>query len=465
MMKKTALVMAVCLGLTISFPGAVRAANGSTIEVVSMDELEKDYPELGNSGKPDLNGRQTINSGKVKKADKSAEKNNKKKKEIKDRKKKDNSQKIRNVDKVNNLGPDISVGLINGKVLVPITGLVDFKAVDLSGNELETYDAGTILTVTRDGSNIYINENDYSGPIILKAQDDKDSGAAFIVKGNKYRGSIKLLPSPQNAGVTVINVLPMEEYLYGVVPSESVPTWKPNALRAQAVAARTYALKHKNGFKSRGFDVTDTTESQVYNGYSAETKATNDAVDSTAGEIITYNGQPIDAVFSASAGGYTENSENVWGQVIPYLRGVKEEDTPEVKQAWTSKVSLDTLQKNLGIGNLQEIRLSRLTSGPMFTGDRGVSGRVKRIIFVGSNGQKTITGDNFRRLFGLKSTMFDFDIEGNTLMIYGYGWGHGLGMSQWGAEAMAEKHDKDDDDYYKDILSHYYTDTEITKIY
>ena len=107
--------------------------------------------------------------------------------------------------------------------------------------------------------------------------------------------------------------------------------------------------------------------------------------------------------------------------------------------------------------------MSRLTSGPMFTGDRGVSGRVKRIIFVGSNGQKTITGDNFRRLFGLKSTMFDFDLEGNTLMIYGYGWGHGLGMSQWGAEAMAEKHDKDD--YYKDILSHYYTDTEITKIY
>ena len=160
MMKKTALVMAVCLGLTISFPGAVRAANGSTIKVVSMDELEKDYPELGNSGKPDLNGRQTVNSGKVKKADKSAEKNNKKKKEIKDRKKKANSQKIRNVDKVNNLGPDISVGLINGKVLVPITGLVDFKAVDLSGNELETYDAGTILTVTKDGSNIYINEND-----------------------------------------------------------------------------------------------------------------------------------------------------------------------------------------------------------------------------------------------------------------------------------------------------------------
>ena len=269
-------------------------------------------------------------------------------------------------------------------------------------------------------------------PIELVSEESLDECVRFhkpeiLIVNPSFTGYFdvrKFKETPQNAGVTVINVLPMEEYLYGVVPSESVPTWKPNALRAQAVAARTYALKHKNGFKSRGFDVTDTTESQVYNGYSAETKATNDAVDSTAGEIITYNGQPIDAVFSASAGGYTENSENVWGQVIPYLRGVKEEDTPEVKQAWTSKVSLDTLQKNLGIGNLQEIRLSRLTSGPMFTGDRGVSGRVKRIIFVGSNGQKTITGDNFRRLFGLKSTMFDFDIEGNTLMIYGYGWGH-----------------------------------------
>mgnify|MGYP000848581624 FL=1 len=100
----------------------------------------------------------------------------------------------------------------------------------------------------------------------------------------------------------------------------------------------------------------------------------------------------------------------------------------------------------------------------MKTSDRGVSGRVKQVVFVGSKGQKIITGNALRDMYGLRSTLFDFNIEGKNLVINGYGFGHGLGMSQWGAEAMARKHD-DDKEYYKTILSHYYKGTDIKKIY
>ena len=333
--------------------------------------------------------------------------------------------------------------------------------VSATGKKLAAFKAGTILTVERKGASLSLNNQSYDHTVFLKT--DKN-GAAFMVKGKKYRGYMKLLLTNGKSGVTVVNTLPLEEYLYGVVPSESISTWKENALRAQAVAARTYALKHMGGYASSGYDVTDNTSSQVYNGFSAETSATDKAVDSTKGEILTYQGQPIDALFHASGGGYTEDSENVWGMSIPYLRAVKEEDTPEVKSSWNKTIPLSSIGTDLSIGQLKSIKLSRLKSGPMKTSDRGVSGRVKQVVFVGSKGQKIITGNALRDMYGLRSTLFDFNIEGKNLVINGYGFGHGLGMSQWGAEAMARKHD-DDKEYYKTILSHYYKGTDIKKIY
>lgn len=124
------------------------------------------------------------------------------------------------------------------------------------------------------------------------------------MKGNQYRGVIKAIASP--SGVILVNQVSMEDYLKGVVPCEIVPSWQMDAIKAQAVAARTYAMFHKNGYRSAGYDVTDDTRTQVYRGVSAETEATNRAVMETAGEVVTYGGSPIDAVFHASGGGYTE---------------------------------------------------------------------------------------------------------------------------------------------------------------
>jgi stage II sporulation protein D len=199
-------------------------------------------------------------------------------------------------------------------------------------------------------------------------------------------------------------------------------------------------------------------------GYSGEYQSTNSAVDATRGEIITYGGKPIEALFHANGGGYTENSENVWGSKIPYLRGVPEESYSVINKAWTKTISADSLAKSLGIGKLKKIKLSKLKKGPMKVSDRGVSGRVKQIVFTGSKKTKTVTGNDFQSMYGLSSTLFDLNVKGKNVIVTGYGSGHGLGMSQWGAEAMAEKHGGSAD-YYRQILTHYYTGTKIEKKY
>lgn len=358
--------------------------------------------------------------------------------------------------------PSIEVGLLSGSE-VTVTGLAAFQA-ESNGKVVSSYQNGSRLSITRSGNTLLVNGKKAGDILYFKS---KESTPVFSVKGNRYRGQIKAIPSTWGNGVTLVNVVSMEDYLQGVVPCEIVPSWHSDAIKAQAVAARTYAMFHKNGYRSSGYDVTDDTRSQVYQGASAETEATNRAVRETAGEIVTYGGKPIDAVFHSSGGGYTENCENVWGSSIPYLKGVPEE---KYANPWTEKVSLSSFTKTMAnagcdVGALKGIKLSRLRIGEAHQSrDRGISGRVKSVTLVGKKGTKSISGDKIQSIYGLNSTLFDFSVKGNELIITGYGYGHGLGLSQWGAEAMAEKHG-DGKDYYQKILTHYYSGTKIEKVY
>lgn len=356
--------------------------------------------------------------------------------------------------------PMIEVGLLSGQAEAIVRCLADGDAL-VNGKKWQSFKKGETLSIKRSGKDIVLKGKKSSGTVELRSSTDS---AAFGVKGNQYRGEIKLLPSSYSGGVTVVNAVSMEAYLMGVVPCEVSPAWHADALKAQAVAARTYAMYHRDGYRSAGYDVTDDTRSQVYRGAAAESAATNKAVLDTAGEIITYSGKPIDAVFHANGGGYTENSENVWGSVTPYLRGVSEESSSVVNKAWTKTISITQFENAVGTGKIKKIELSKLKKGPMKTKDRGVSGRVKSVTFQGAKGKKTLTGDSMQGIFGLSSTLFDLDIKGKNVVITGYGSGHGLGLSQWGAEAMAEKHGNGKD-YYKTILTHYFTGTKIEKIY
>ena len=338
-------------------------------------------------------------------------------------------------------GQMIEVGLQSGSEL-SLTGLSAFHVE--AGSSLGSYPAGTRLTISKSGNGLSVNGKSAGAKIYFRSSG---SGAAFAVKGNQYRGVIKAIASP--SGVTLVNQVSMEDYLKGVVPCEIVPSWQMDAIKAQAVAARTYAMFHKNGYRSAGYDVTDDTRTQVYRGVSAETEATNRAVMETEGEVVTY-------------GGYTENCENVWGSAVPYLKGV-----PEDKYAtpWKKTISLSSFMKMSDVGKLKGIKLSALHIGEAHkTSDRGISGRVKSVTLVGSKGNRVVSGDRLQQIYDLNSTLFDLSVSGNQLVITGYGYGHGLGLSQWGAEAMAEKHGGAKD-YYKTILTHYFTGTKVEKIY
>src|SRR5439155_2530548 len=157
-------------------------------------------------------------------------------------------------------------------------------------------------------------------PVVLGSDDERNAPVRFGEK--PYRGRIEVFANPRGA-LTVVNVIGLEDYVKGVVPNELSPGGFPaiEALKAQAIAARTYAYKNRNQFASEGFDLLPTTRSQVYRGLTSETLLTSQAVDQTRGVVATYNGEPINALYTSTCGGRTEDAENIFNEAIPYLRG------------------------------------------------------------------------------------------------------------------------------------------------
>ena len=252
------------------------------------------------------------------------------------------------------------------------------------------------------------------GENLLMVSNDVDYGFSgtddtFTINGKQYRGCLRF--AVNGTVMTAVNVVDLEEYLYGVIPAEMPAPYGEEALKAQTLAARTYAMTKLNAHKSSGYELCDTINCQVYKGYSGEDSKTNAVVDETEGEIICYNGTPIEAVFSASTGGYTENSENVWNSVVPYLRAV-----PEVGEygnnTWTKTLTLSQLDsllsaKGENIGSAQDIVITKISTG----------GRVQEMKIVGTSGSVTLTKENIRTYFSgacgsLPSKMFTINGKG-----------------------------------------------------
>lgn len=385
------------------------------------------------------------------------------------------------------MGQTVRIGIREGRGSVALTsdsGLGVWK----NGSLWKKFPARTPLQIALKGNAVTVGGAAAAGAVEVRPLSS--AGSVKITDGYAYRGAIRVMKSPQRWGLTVVNVVPVEEYLYGVVGKEMSPSWHREALKAQAVAARTYAISHKNYFASRGFDMTDDTSSQIYAGINGESPSVIAAVDATRGEILTYGGKPIDAFFCSTAGGWTENSENVWGSRIPYLRGVSDDSSRMPSYRWSVTTTPEKLAANLtaagkGVGKVRSITLSPLGKRPMAVSDRGVSGRVLSMTVNGSAGSVRVTGNAFQSIYGLKSTLFDFSQGGAVpdpdsgrkgrsatmtvkagvpITIYGYGWGHGVGMSQYGAYQMAQEHGSADT-YYRTILTHYYTGTRLEKLY
>src|SRR5437773_7590062 len=157
-------------------------------------------------------------------------------------------------------------------------------------------------------------------PVVLGSDDEKNAPVRFGEK--PYRGRIEVFANPRGA-LTVVNVIGLEDYVKGVVPNELSPGGFPaiEALKAQAIAARTYAMKNRGQFASEGFDLLPTTRSQVYRGLTSEHPLSSRAVEETRGMIATYNGEPINALYTSTCGGRTEDSENIFNDSVAYLKG------------------------------------------------------------------------------------------------------------------------------------------------
>lgn len=287
-----------------------------------------------------------------------------------------------------------------------------------------------------------------------------NGGYAFI--GDRwYRG--RALVTPTAKGLTAVNYVDIEQYLYSVLGGEMVPSWPIEALKAQAVAARSYALYQRENAASGLFDVGDTTAWQVYRGISDETATTQAAVNATTGQVLIYQGRIIEAVFHSASGGHTENVENVWTQALPYLRGVPDFDQGTPVYEWTRTFTRADLSSLItGVGNITAMEPERTTP----------QGRVVSMRVVGDGGTRSMSGDSLRSALDLKSTKFKVipeyapttgkqkgQVAPIAFQIQGKGFGHGLGLSQWGAYNLARQ-GRD----YRQIVLHYYKNTILAKI-
>jgi stage II sporulation protein D len=293
------------------------------------------------------------------------------------------------------------------------------------------------------------------------------SNSPIRVDGRTYRGVMLLIPDA--GGLRIVNEVPIEEYLYSVVASEVSPSWPIEALKAQAVAARTYAYYHVVHPRSPGkFDLFDDIRSQVYGGYAKEHARVREAVDGTKGQILTSGGHVVLAYFTSNNGGTSADPEFVFGTALPYLKANADEYSPaQPLGKWTRKFSIAAIEEALRRAGYDVSTIRGIT--PLKTCP---SGRLVELMIEHTKGRlKLNTRAQFRRAINqyvqpmqqpenLPEILMNININGDSIEMSGGGWGHGVGLSQYGAKGMAEKGIA-----YSRILTTYYVNTQLTTIY
>ncbi len=419
--------------------------------------------------------------------------------------------------------PTVRIGLMTKQFGVLVESNGNYEIVNVDTNKVQAEYPASVKTRIglREGKFVINNtvvEGDRFRIAPRKSNSMEREDRLIEINNRRYRGVVEVFRTQGSNGVTAVNILPVDEYVYGLMVRDISAEWPEHALKAQAVATRTFALYNVGKHKNEGFDLCASSDCLVYEGQTVEDARIAKAIKDTRGIVLTHQGYLAAAYYHLSGGGYTENSENVLSKAYPYLRGVPDTDQTSPYYQWQKRITpaeLDGLLKAQGypIGALIAFEISKRTAAPMNVPDRGISGRIRTITLIGKDGVVALTGEKFQQLLSVPSTLFDLkvavpianidsnitdsygdrdtkqiqinlppstsgglltDKEGlhritgqknEIVFIDGFGWGHGVGLSQWGAKTMAEKAINPGSDYFISILKHYYQDVKIDKWY
>ncbi len=281
-------------------------------------------------------------------------------------------------------------------------------------------------------------------------------GGSMGINGRRYHNRLRISPGP-NGDIWVVNELPMESYLAGLINCEISSQWPMETIKAQAVVARTYATFQKWNRGGELYDVDSTVADQVYEGVEKEDERSHQAVRETAGELLLFGGAPIFSVYHSCCGGRTDTAQHLWAGDYPYLKSIPCNyclDSPHF--IWNYQISQVNLAKTLGMLGLWGSQVHDVAIG-----QRNESKRVVQLTIQSDREQMKISGKEFRRVLGydsIRSTPFVVKEENGGFLFSGLGWGHGVGLCQWGARGMADAGEN-----YQAILRYYYPNVAIGK--
>ena len=349
------------------------------------------------------------------------------------------------------------------QVRVLLAQAAALRVVPVAGSRLTLRDGqGRVLGSHDEGLTLRAAQNRIAGVAgdrqRLWLLPEQSGGGSFWLQQRRYRGA--LLVQLKDGRLQAINRLGVESYLPSVVGAEMPHQWPAEALRVQSVAARTYALRQLR--PQADYDLDSTQRSQVYLGLESETLSTRDAVASTRAQVLTHGQRLIEAVFHSSSGGQTENSGEIWRHQLPYLKSVPDFDQISPVYRWSKPLAAEQLAEAFSeTGGVEQIEVLTRTS----------TGRLKRVLVRGPQGEIELPARELRRRLQLKSTFVRFDppdLDSDPLALLedwlnpssepqpqliakGRGFGHGVGMSQWGAYGLSLQGKG-----YAAILRHYY---------
>lgn len=326
-----------------------------------------------------------------------------------------------------------------------------------------TIDGDGILATRENGSAVF-----FPLPVSIKSTNDGiavdgvtyrrltfSAPSAVFINSKPYRGIAEI--SIGDKGLLVVNELPLEDYLVGLINCEISSAWPIEAIKAQAVIARSYALNRKLLRKNAFYHLESSVIDQVYDGCLIEDSRAHRGVSETAGEVLVFNNAIIQSFYHSNCGGKTEASENIWNAALPYLKGVDcQYCLTAASSSWEQKLTFKEIEEKLKAGGYSVAGINEIKPGL-----RNNRGRLKNLTIVSLRGELAVTGEQFRKALGysvIKSTNFNIRTTNKDVVFSGLGNGHGVGLCQWGCKQRAQ-----DGFSYKEILSYYYPGTAINQ--